>query len=144
MRSFTFKTVTALTAAAIWLSDLLFGVTVNLLVFVSANLRILIARLGYCLMRWIDAEAIEHIEEENEQEEEAAQHNLELKLLHAATQVRDHARQNEEWTSQHSEALQAIGNSLFSEMGWEESDVHAYLKEIVESIDGLTYESPEE
>lgn len=144
MRKFAFNVTAWVTASGVWLSDLFFGFAVAMFSFVGANLRIAIARVGYYLMKAIDSENLERIERENDEAEEAAQHNLELKLLHAATQVRDHAGDAEDWTAHHSEAIEAIANSLVTEMGWEEEDVHAYLKPIVESIDGLHYDVFEE
>jgi predicted transcriptional regulator len=65
---------------------------------------------------------------------------MELKLLTGASQVRDHAREMGDWTEQHSDAIEAIGEALVGELGWEEGHVHQYLREIVESIDGLEYD----
>ena len=64
---------------------------------------------------------------------------MELRLLASANQVRDHARETEDWTDRHTEALNAIGDALMFEAGWEEESVHQYLKGLVESIDGLEY-----
>ena len=68
---------------------------------------------------------------------------LELKLLASAQQVRDHAKETGDWTGQHTDALNALGDALINETGWEEESVHVYLKELVESIDGLEYGSEE-
>ena len=65
---------------------------------------------------------------------------LELRLLAAASQVRDHAEETDDWTEQHTEAIAAIGDTLLNELGWEEDNIHRYLREVVESIDGLTYD----
>ena len=65
---------------------------------------------------------------------------MELKLLASASQVRDHAKSMGDWTDHHSDAIEAIGEALVGELGWEEDHVHQYLREIVESIDGLEYD----
>ena len=70
---------------------------------------------------------------------ETKQMSLELKLLNALSQVRDHAKDMGDWTEQHSDALEAVGNALLNECDWEEESVHQYLKQIVESIEGLEY-----
>ena len=53
--------------------------------------------------------------------------------------MRDHAKDMGDWTEQHSDALEAVGNALLNECDWEEESVHQYLKQIVESIEGLEY-----
>ena len=70
---------------------------------------------------------------------ELQQQSIELRLLASASQVRDHAQVNDDWTDRHTEALNAIGDALMTEAGWQAESVHAYLKDLVESIDGLTY-----
>lgn len=65
--------------------------------------------------------------------------SMELRLLSSAGQVRDHAKESGDWTEHHTEALNAIGNALMNDHGWEEDSVHQYLKSLVESIDGLEY-----
>ena len=64
---------------------------------------------------------------------------LSFTLLASANQVRDHARETGDWTDRHTEALNAIGDALMMEAGWEEDSVHQYLKGLVESIEGLEY-----
>ena len=66
---------------------------------------------------------------------------LELKLLNGASQVRDHAKETGDWTEDHTDAIMAIGNALIAELDWEEDYVHQYLREVVESIDGLEYDT---
>ena len=63
--------------------------------------------------------------------------------MSSASQVRDHARETGDWTHQHTEAMNAIGDALIAEIGWEEDYVHQYLKSLVESIDGLEYGTEE-
>ena len=74
---------------------------------------------------------------------ELQQQSMELRLLASASQVRDHAKETDDWTDRHTEALNAIGDALIVEAGWEEESVHRYLKEVVESIDGLEYGTEE-
>ena len=77
--------------------------------------------------------------ESQENTSELQQQSTELQLLGSALQVRDHAKDNEDWTDRHTEALNAIGDALIAEAGWQEESVHAYLRDLVESIEGLQY-----
>lgn len=79
--------------------------------------------------------------ENAEKPSETSNTQLELKLLASASQVRDHAQETGDWTDHHTEAISAIGEALVMELDWEEDYVHQYLKEVVESIEGLEYES---
>ena len=77
--------------------------------------------------------------ESQEQGSELQKQSMELRLLASANQVRDHAKETDDWTDRHTEALNAIGDALIAEIGWQEESVHQYLKGLVESIDGLEY-----
>lgn len=97
---------------------------------------------GYLLMKLIDAKALsvyERIGQESDEPTELEAQNIELRLLASAVQVRDHAKANDDWTDKHTEALNAVGDALMFEAGWEEESVHQYLRSLVESIDGLEY-----
>ena len=99
-------------------------------------------RIGYTLMNLIDKKRLSLYEEllEPEAYSELKAQDMELKLLASASQVRDHAKSMGDWTDHHSDAIEAIGEALVGELGWEEDHVHQYLREIVESIDGLEYD----
>ena len=102
----------------------------------------LIGNTGYWLMKKIDSKRLgmyEKLLEAAEGSSELESQTMELRLLASANQVRDHARETEDWTDRHTEALNAIGDALMFEAGWEEESVHQYLKGLVESIDGLEY-----
>lgn len=135
MRGFLFNTVAqvfALQIAAVnWVSNLL--------------LRIL-GNVGYFFMKVIDSKRLEVYNSMQEAEKsggELQRQSIELRLLASAAQVRDHAKETDDWTDRHTEALNAIGDALIEEIGWEEDSVHQYLKSLVESIDGLEYGSEE-
>ena len=132
MRAFLFKVVTQTSAALIGLTGVL-NVTA---------LRI-IGNIGYFLMKLIDAKKVKSyeklIEASEEQGSELESQAMELRLLSSANQVRDHARETDDWTDRHTEALNAIGDALMVEAGWQEESVHQYLKSLVESIEGLEY-----
>lgn len=133
MKDAIFKLITDITAAII-----------NLITAFSDFAKVVVAKTGWFLMGLVDREKIkaynEYVEAASapQEENQLQSQQTELNLLSAASQVRDHAKANGEWTDSHSEAIEAVGNSLL-DLGWEEGHVHQYLKQVVESIDGLTY-----
>ena len=131
MRNFLFHTVANIIGAQIivitWLSD---------------KSRLILGKVGYFLMNLISPTLLKTYNsalEQEEQGDELSMQSLELRLLAGASQIRDHAAETGEWTDHHSEAISAIGESLVADMQWEEESVHQYLREVVESIDGLEY-----
>ena len=137
MRGLAFKIVTQTSASLIWL--ITFVNTVSLKV---------VGNVGYFLMNLIDkkrvkmySQMIDSIDQPGMTELESQA--MELRLLASANQVRDHAKQTDDWTDRHTEALNAIGDALIREAGWQEDSVHQYLKSLVESIDGLEYGTEE-
>ena len=137
MRGLAFKIVTQASAWLIWL--ITFVNTVSLKV---------VGNIGYFLMNLIDKKRVEMYSQLLEGFEQPGMSELEsqameLRLLASANQVRDHAKETEDWTDRHTEALNAIGDALISEAGWQEDSVHQYLKGLVESIDGLEYGTEE-
>ena len=137
MRKLAFNTVTQVSASLIWLIS--FASTVSLKV---------VGNVGYFLMNLIDKKRVEVYAKLMEGTEQLGMSELEsqameLRLLASANQVRDHAKETDDWTDRHTEALNAIGDALISEAGWQEDSVHQYLKSLVESIDGLEYGTEE-
>lgn len=131
MRALAFKVVSQI---SVWIILLFQAIGV-------AGARIT-GRIGYTLMTLIDKKRLSLYEEllEPEAYSELKAQDMELKLLTGASQVRDHAKSTGDWTDHHSDAIEAIGEALVGELGWEEDHVHQYLREIVESIDGLEYD----
>jgi len=94
-------------------------------------------------MHLVDGERMKFYEavvEQSQQGQSLEDQQIELKLLSSASKVRDHAQETGDWTDSHTDALNAIGDALLTQMGWDEEHVHQYLAEVVESIDGLEYE----
>ena len=141
MQEFIFDAVTNVTCFLIWLSDRFFGIPSAAFVWLGQRVRVVIARIGFFFMKIIDPSKAKtaELEAENDPVELATQ-GLELKLLSAAYKVRDHAIETGDWTDHHSEAIEAVGNALLLDIGWEEEHIHAHLKSVVESIDGLEYD----
>jgi len=117
--------------------------------FIRTNLRVVttvnswIGQLAYAAMIMIDKKRLAIYEQvaadENLGPSELTIQQTELNLLNSASQVRDHAKETGDWTEQHTQAINAIAQSLVLEFGWGEDEVNRYLKEVVESIDGLQF-----
>lgn len=101
-----------------------------------------LATTGHWMLKLTDPDRLalyDSISRQDGQPSELEMQNMELRLLASAVQVRDHAKENDDWTDRHTEALNAVGDALIVEAGWEEESVHQYLRSLVESIDGLEY-----
>ena len=119
------------------------GLQIIIIEWLSNTSRLVLGKVGHFLMNAIDPTLLKtysSILDENENGEALENQQLELKLLTGASQIRDHAAETGDWTDRHSEAIAAIGDALIEQMDWEEDAVHQYLREVVESIDGLVYE----
>jgi len=133
MRKFTFNLIAKV-----------FAFQIVMIQGVSTFLLQLTGNVGHFLMKLVDPKTLavyEQLQEgfESDEPTELEKQNMELRLLASASQVRDHAASSDDWTDRHTEALNAIGDALIVEAGWEEESVHQYLKGLVESIDGLEY-----
>ena len=118
------------------------GIQILVITFLSDTARRILGSVGYFLMNIIEPTLLKTYTSVLEQQDEGNEletQQLELRLLTSAAQVRDHAKETGDWTDHHSEAISAIGEALVSQLAWEEDSVHQYLREIVESIDGLEY-----
>ena len=131
MRTFLFNAVTQTSAGIILVLTKVHNLSLSI-----------VGGVGYTLMRLIDAKRLgmyEKLLEASQEGSELESQAIELRLLSSANQVRDHARETNDWTDRHTEALNAIGDALMVEAGWQEESVHQYLKGLVESIEGLEY-----
>ena len=126
------------------LTGKIFAAHIQFVQWSSAEMLKILGNVGYFFLKRIDPKRLGVYEQAFLPEEpaganELASQGLELRLLASANQVRDHARETDDWTDRHTEALNAIGDALMVEAGWEEDAVHQYLKGLVESIEGLEY-----
>jgi hypothetical protein len=140
MKNFLYKVTTEASARQILALDWVHSKVLLVHVFLYGLVRLIMASVGFFFMNVIDKEKTAAAEALLERTEELQSQTLELRLLAAASSVRDHAEANDDWTEEHTQAINAIGESLLNELGWEEKLVHQYLREVVESIDGLSYD----
>ena len=142
MRRQLFKFYASVAAIYLVTVDRLTAIICTILIFINDWNKKLSAAINVKMLEVIHPESMReaNIEiEKMQQRHEAEMASLELKLIKAVHQVRDHAKAAQDWTEQHSDAVEAVGNALMEECGWGERDVHQLIKEAVESIDGLEY-----
>ena len=119
-----------------------FGIAIVVVQWSSTLVLRILGTTGHWMLKLTDPARLalyDSINDQDDQPSELEVQNMELRLLASAVQVRDHAKENDDWTDRHTEALNAVGDALIVEAGWEEEAVHQYLRGLVESIDGLEY-----
>lgn len=136
MKKFVAETVAEIGTRIILVLDFFYDLTIRFITFFHTLFRGAIGHGFYAVVKFADRERIEAAE----QLVELKAQNIELKLLASASKVRDHAVETDDWTDHHTQAIEAIGDALLNECNWEEEHIHNYLREIVQSVDGLTYE----
>lgn len=142
MKNFLFESITRFTYALIWFSDRFFAFPVAIMMWLKAAARTSVANVGYFFMRKIDPTRCKTAEIEAEVDpEELKRQGMELKLVQSSYQVRDHAQESGDWTDHHTEAIEAIGNALLLDIGWDEESVEHHMRTVVESIDGLEFDA---
>ena len=139
MKKLLFDAVAIGSFATIFLIDKGVQALVWLVAFLGGVSRTAVAKLGIYLMKKVDEERFEEQLAEEEAQLELEQQATELELLSNATKLKEHALESGDWTDQHTEALNAIGNALLNDCDWDEDSVHQYLKDVVESGTGLSY-----
>ena len=119
------------------------GTQITIITWLADKSRSVLGTVGCFFMNKIDPTLLKTYESiivQSEPNDDLVMQQTELNLLSSASRVRDHAEETGDWTDKHSEALNAIADALVLELMWEEDAVHQYLREVVESIDGLEYE----
>lgn len=142
MKKFLFNGITRHTYALIWFSDRFFSFSAAIPMTLGKAARVSVANFGYFFMNAIDPIRCKTAELENSADpEELKIQSMELQLIDSSYKVRDHAQQAGDWTDQHTEAIEAIGNALLLEVGWDEESVEHHMRNVVESIDGLSFDA---
>ena len=128
--------------AVAWLGNLLIEATKSIFQFFafccglsSGAITWLIANITRIILTVIDSEKMEHATSVVEQ----APINNELEILAIITKVKEEALERRRWTDDHTTALNQLAYRLYNECDWPESSIHAYIKDVVESIPGLSY-----
>lgn len=104
----------------------------RVIIFVVANIS------KFCLYI-VDKNRLETIQASNDQSEILT----EFQVLAMVEKVKQDAIAND-WTNQHSMAIQQLSARLYHECEWPLHKIHSYMKSIVESIPGLSYISGDE
>lgn len=136
MKPALFRAISVSTYALIWLNDRLAVAMVWVIAGFFACIKWLVANIGQFLMRKLTPDQLAEIEGQLQLESQ----QTELELLSTASQLKDHAVENEEWTEEHTEALNMIGNALLNDCNWDEDAVHGWMRRMIESVPGLSYE----
>ena len=144
MKSFLFETTVRITYFLVWAVERIGAVAVFIPLWTTHKSKWLVASIGHAIMMVLDGERVDAVEQEAEMESEAKAVNDELSLLTTAGKVRDHAQETGDWTDYHTEAINQIGDALLNHCEWEEEAVHQYLRGVVESIEGLEYQIPDD
>lgn len=138
MRNFVFNAISIICYSIVRILDFFVDTTCDALDLVSRTLKAGIFAFGRLLMRLVDSKKYKEIEEQIQLQKQTS----ELKLLDAISKIKNHAVEIGDWTEKHSEALENLANALLEECNWKEKDIHDYLRNIVESVPGLSYGVP--
>jgi len=132
MRQFLFIAVVRATELSIRLSDWIFAIPTWVVISLYLSSRSTVARIGLLFMNIIDREQVVAANEADSPEDLHLQ-QTELELLNAASQIRDHYLETGNWTQEHTDAIEAVGNKLLNVCGWEEESIHEYMRRVVEA-----------
>ncbi len=135
MKRLIFNASAVVSFSSIWLIDRGLTVLVWALSILAGVLRWAISNGSIQIMKRVDPEEYEALQGQYELEKQ----QTELELLSSVSKLKEHALKIDEWTEEHSEALEAIANALLNECDWDEDHIHQYMKGVVEGIPGLEY-----
>lgn len=152
MRKIAFNTVAFVGGTSIYLLQNTGRIITSVVGFVFGNLIQLSGRISGTLLQVIDKERLMMYQAFNETEAqelegytELERQHLELKLFSAVSDLKEHAKEDEEgWTERHTEALNAVAASLVEDLGCDEDEVFSYMRRVVESIPGLSFDLEED
>jgi len=148
MRKTAFNFFSNLSVISLKVIDSIYNTQGKLTKYIYTKVRQGFGTVGYKILKKIDPKKVRfyenYIDAVSEKEYNLESQQTELKLLGSAVTIRDHAIKTGDWTDNHSEALEAIGNNLLNSFDWDEESVHQYFKEVVEAVPGLDYGVEEE
>jgi len=137
MRKFLANVVSTIGSWTIDVIDRSYPLFIGLVNLTYRVARTLAANIFYLLIKAASKEAVEEAEESIK----LKQQHIELALLDSIAKIRDDALANDDWTDSHTVAVNSAGQALVDSCQWDPADVHSYIKEVVETIDGLTYDA---
>jgi len=135
MRSFIYDSIGRICVLFAGVSDWTSNLIVWAVVKTSSFAKVSFAHFCMWLLMRVDSKRVKEEKQANENEKT----QLELVLMQSAIRVKENALDGEDWTEEHSEALNMIGLRLIHECDWEPAAVHRYFKPLVESVEGLDY-----
>jgi len=140
MRYVLFKAIGSASASIVQINLAIGNAVTSSIAWCFNQFNTVIAAVARYLMRWLDEERFDYYTSVLSQQSELG----ELQLLMAARKIKEDALKGRVWTTMHTIAINKIAGALHYECGWEPPRVHQYLKEIVESIPGMVYETRED
>lgn len=135
MKQFFFRNVAVTCGNLIYVNTSIGNVIVGVIGGVFGVVNWILAWTSRNLLLAIDKDRYEHAASTMEQRDDL----IELELLKAVSQVKEDAISGRVWTSSHTLALNKIGSALHMQCGWEPARIHGYLRQVVESIPGMSY-----
>lgn len=135
MRNFLYESIGRVCILFAEVSDWSANLLVLAIVKSSMFFKVAFAHFCMWLLKRVDGKRVEAEKQATENEKT----QLELILMQSAVRVKENAVEIDDWTDDHSEALNMIGIRLIQECDWEAAAVHRYFKPLVESFEGLDY-----
>lgn len=140
MKQSLFRTVRVTFDALITANTSIGGAVVAIIGTIFGLGNWVLASVSRALLVALDRQQYEHISTTLEQRSTLN----ELELLKAATRVKEDAIGGGFWTASHTIAMNRIGTMLHHHCGWEPARIHGYLRQVVESIPGMSYVAGDE
>lgn len=135
MRSFIYDSIGRICVLFAGVSDWTSNLIVLAVVKMNSFAKVNFAHFCMWLLMRVDGKRVKEEKQANENEKT----QLELVLMQSAIRIKENALDGDDWTEEHSEALNMIGLRLIYECDWEPAAVHRYFKPLVESVEGLDY-----
>lgn len=113
----------------------LINLSLSIQVVIGNKLLVVLATIFKVILWLIDRGRVRHAELVMSQQCLSS----ELEILMAASKIKEDALSRKKWTTSHSEAITQLSQQLYDNCNWDEDKIHGYMRNIVESIPGLTY-----
>jgi hypothetical protein len=140
MKQLLFRGITYVIGSMISVNTSVGNMLTTFIAFAFNAINEVLRLLAKSLMNLVDTKRFEYLEATQSQYSELS----ELNLLMQAASVKENALSHKTWTVMHSIAINKIGAALHHNCGWEPARIHAYMRQVVESIPGLVYNGGDE